>query len=928
MNENQLKIFSLSQIQLAEKEIIKEEDIDSVVNLFRYINPVSDDEANEVKKELLASLQIKMDLGVCLKEKNHVSWYFNARKDFDDIFWERYKKYLNSDQGLSNKVISTIDSITDEMMDMLGDPRQSSGYSRKGLVIGDVQSGKTSTYTALINKAADAGYKIIILLTGTIEKLRKQTQERLDAGFIGLDSSSLIKDKKNVYIGVGSIDPSKTGWSITSTGSDFNKRVAQQFNGQLKSIQSPVIFVLKKNKSVLEKLYDWIKTYNANADGHISFPMLLIDDEADFASVNTKKEDDDPTAINKGIRNLLSLFTHNNYVAFTATPYANIFINPETDDEMLKDDLFPSDFIYALEAPTNYIGAQSVFEEDGKYHFMLKDNTDCQKYVPEKHTKEYETPAMQPSLKEAIGSFFIANTIRDLRGSINSHRTMLVNISRFINVQDEIKSDIEEYVKDLQLEIKNYSHLGNKALNYEGISYLKYIYDKHYSVLTDVELDGEKMFSWDEIQNKLDESTTPIVVRTVNGGNAAKNLNYDDNEECGLRLIAVGGFSLSRGLTLEGLCVSYFYRNSRMYDTLMQMGRWFGYRNHYADLCQIWMTSDSVEWYKHISRASEELKSDVRRMMNAKLTPKEFGLCVRADINTLIVTAINKMRYTETIPVTIGLDGSVIDTPNFYRSNEKNYFNYDCVENWLNGLIEKEYRIEINNKDLALSNPQFLNVKKEDILDLLEKYDSHFWNLNFRTEDIIKAIKDSDKLKLWDVLIATGSYNKMVNFGPVENIKPISRQFFIPDETKDGIRILKQRLSNVNYAKGGLSKELKNKIEQVAIELRPDNKKDKEFSDTEYFNTGVERKPLLVILPTMLSSTDKDENTRKEKEKIIDSYTNNNQKLWVGLEIGIPGEIGKKKIIYTYTINMIKYRELLGADTDYFEETGEEENNE
>jgi hypothetical protein len=925
MNENQKKIFGQVQIQLANKEIIKEEDIEAAIDVFRFINPISDEEASEVKKELLSSLQIKMDLGVCLKEKNHVSWYFNARKGFDDAFWERYKTYLNTGLELSNKVIATIDSVTDEMMDMLGDPRQNVGYSRKGLIIGDVQSGKTSTYTALINKAADAGYKIIILLTGTIEKLRKQTQERLDAGFIGLDSSALLKDKKNIYVGVGSIDPSISGWSITSTGSDFNKRTAQQFNGQLKSIQSPVIFVLKKNKSVLEKLYDWLKTYNANTDGHINSPMLLIDDEADNASVNTKKENDDPTAINKGIRNLLSLFTHNNYVAFTATPYANIFINPDTDDEMLKDDLFPSDFIYALEAPTNYIGAQSIFEDDGKYHFMLKNNNDCKDYVPEKHKKDFKTQKMQQSLKEAICSFFISNVIRDLRGSENSHRTMLINISRFIDVQEEIKNDVEEYVKNLQIEIKNYSHLGKRGLNHEGISFIKCVFDKHFLTLTPEQLDGEQMYSWEEIQDNLDISTSPIVVRTVNGGNAAKNLNYDDNKENGLRLIAIGGFSLSRGLTLEGLCTSYFHRNSRMYDTLMQMGRWFGYRNHYADLCQIWMTSDSVEWYKYISRASEELKCDVRRMMNANLTPKEFGLCVRSDVNSLIVTAINKMRYTETIPITIGLDGSIIDTPNFYRTKEKNYKNYDCVVSWLNYLLDKNYKISENDENLALPNPQILNVDVEDIIELLNSYDSHFWNFNFRTDDIVKVIKSSPSLKKWDVLIASGNFDKKLEFGPIKSLRPVIRQFYIPDNDKDGIRILRQRISTVNYAKGGLTKEKKNKIEEKAIELRIE-KKDKNFSDVEYFNTGIERNPLLVILPVILSSKDENKDVQASKENFINDYVSNNNKLWVGLEIGIPGEIGKKKIVYTYTMNMIKYRELLGADEDYFEETGVDDN--
>ena len=126
-------------------------------------------------------------------------------------------------------------------------------------------------------------------------------------------------------------------------------------------MNTTVVFVIKKNKSILNNLIRWLKSNNADTRGVISKSLLLSDDEADNASVNTNDPEKDPTAINKAIRELLKLFRQSSYLGITATPYANIFINPDNEDEMRGDDLFPRDFIYALSPPTNYIGAEDIF---------------------------------------------------------------------------------------------------------------------------------------------------------------------------------------------------------------------------------------------------------------------------------------------------------------------------------------------------------------------------------------------------------------------------------------------------------------------------------------------------------------------------------------------------------------------------------------
>ena len=308
MTKNQELVMSHVQMQIKPGEIVDEVRINQLVSVFRILNPLSDEEAEEVEAELHSKLAVRMDRGACVKSKSHVSWYYAAKVNIDPKFWNRYSTYLFKDAGFNSDVVNTLDISTDEMMDLLENPLAEQSFKRRGLVIGDVQSGKTSTYLALMNKAADSGYRIIILLTGTIEKLRRQTQGRTDEGFVGLDSTAFNRDSDHVYVGVGDIDQSISGWAVTSTTSDFNTSTASKLSGKLENISSPVVFVLKKNKSVLEKLESWLRIFNVNkVTNTIDLPMFMIDDEADNASVSTKLGED-PTTINKNIRKILKLF--------------------------------------------------------------------------------------------------------------------------------------------------------------------------------------------------------------------------------------------------------------------------------------------------------------------------------------------------------------------------------------------------------------------------------------------------------------------------------------------------------------------------------------------------------------------------------------------------------------------------------------------
>lgn len=884
--------------------------------------PLSDAERTDIINTLHSRLFVRIDRGHCLKEKDHLPWYMAAMADQPHNFWDRYRIYLQKEQHWNIDTINELDKTTDEIMDLLGNPESANSFLYRGLCIGDVQSGKTSTYIGLINKAADARYRVIILLTGTIEKLRRQTQRRIDEGFIGLDSYAFtILGQNDVQVGVGAIDPSTSGWAVTSTTSDFNAATAKKIVGQLTNISAPVIFVLKKNKSVLEKLEHWLRFYNANkVTRKIDLPMLLIDDEADNASVNTKK-DGDVTAINECIRKLLVLFEQANYVGFTATPYANIFIDPDTEKEMLDHDLFPHDFIYTLEAPSNYIGARSIFGEEAQFSYMLESNDDCEAALPLKHKKEADLDFMPYSMQEAIAAFFISNAIRDLRGDTKSHRTMMINISRFIAVQGNIARVIDGYVRDAKREIRNYYLMGEVALQYDIFKLLKSVFDKYYSEFSKKpEFKDLKHFSWEQMQKVLYPSISRIEVRTINGGNAPKNLDYENYEKApndiGLRLIAVGGLSLSRGLTLEGLVISYFYRNSSMYDTLMQMGRWFGYREKYRDLCKIWMPEESMAWYSYISMATDKLRAEVQRMQNDELTPTDFGLAVRSDIQGLLVTARNKMRNARDYETVINLSGEVVETRYVYSSVDMLRRNYEETEAFLKD-ISNNYTVHRNDPQLSLKNYQYLNVSKEKVVGFLKTYATHPLNIDFAVNEMISMFEEDTQnlFAKWDILIASGlNTTQSIQFGGFM-IPPVKRGFAYRADTKTFQMSGKNsRLGSKDLAKGGLTKN------EVA-EMEVGNDTGKSLSESFYFNTGIPRNPLMVIYPVKLSYTPKQgqpvDEDKKKKAEAIDFPV-------VGLSIGIPRINGKKKQKIKFKINKRKWFELFGADSvDDFDEIDE-----
>lgn len=632
-----------------------------------------------------SKVNCSMELGasVVSAEAEHSKDWIKQIKLEEKIYATTYERYLKA-KGMPPGVVNSISRVNDNVLSLLGNPRQEQyKFQRRGLVIGDVQSGKTSNYLSLLTKAADAGYKFIIVIAGIHNNLRSQTQQRIDEGFVGRISG---KDSNKTAVGValhydGNFPHPA---SFTTVDQDFNKNQADTFVTEITDFKKPVILVIKKNVSTLRSLHTWLVNFNmkgAKSRGRINVPMLMIDDEADNASINTNDPELDPTKTNSYIRTILSCFNQASYVGFTATPFANIFIDPQSYGQATED-LFPKDFIYNLDAPTNYFGARKIFlNEDYKYVHVPLDSDEVKRYLPEKHKKTFTVKQLPTSLKEAICCFLLAKCIRNLRNDANEHCSMLINVSTYVDVQIQIKDKVLDFLKDLSDEFLNFSAMPN-ALDCEYIGLLHQIFNKFYADAKDI---NESVINWSQISVELrklfDDSEKKYVFKTcVVNSTSQDSLDYAEYGNQGLMVIAIGGFSLSRGLTIEGLTVSYFYRSTQMYDTLLQMGRWFGYRPQYEDLCRIYMTDVAYSWYKHITLAADDVRHQIAQMNQLKKTPKDFGLYVRASDVGLMITARNKMKSAQGDYLNRSFSGKLQEQTTFNIDQEIHKTNYQLLE--------------------------------------------------------------------------------------------------------------------------------------------------------------------------------------------------------------------------------------------------------
>lgn len=684
---------------------------------------------------------------------DHKMWLEISKESIDWLYWDRYQQHL-SQTGMSPYAIANINSVTDEILSRLENPERSGSWDRRGMVVGYVQSGKTANYVGLINKAADAGYRLIIVLAGMHNNLRSQTQKRIDAGFIG--SGKETSTKNLIGVGLISKDDRIEGRPIPK---DVNSLTSSDEHGDFRreralitmSAQTPVCLVVKKQHSVLENVNDWALDLAANSriPGKVTdVPLLLIDDEADNASPNTKKyqssetqSDKEITSINKLIRRLLNTFQKSAYVGYTATPYANVFIDPKAESDDVGSDLFPRDFIISMKEPPGYFGSDFVFNhqnygDDNNSLFpgiVLIPDEDPDILIPEdkRGDSTYVPKNLPPSLKEAIKSFLLACAVRNIRsigGKKRTDNSMLIHVTRFTAAQggvikgDETQEGLFKLVNAEIEELKANMGIGDPDTE----ALFRDLWDSKFdtaskkirgiindTLCTEVE--------WADVYTKVNDlvwsSPAKLKIKVING-KATDSLDYNDDSN-GLNVIVIGGDKLSRGLTLEGLTTSYFLRTAGTYDTLLQMGRWFGFRQGYEDLCRIYTTPDIIYKFQVINEADAHLRDQFMLMDAVSMTPENYGLKIKQNDSRFRITQQNKMRTGEK-QLGNPYSGSLIQTYRFLTTPDVIKDNFQIIDKFIMELSKSA-----PPKRTDENNYVWKNVPVNTLLKYMENYKNH-----------------------------------------------------------------------------------------------------------------------------------------------------------------------------------------------------------
>jgi hypothetical protein len=712
---------------------------------------LSDDDCDALIRRLVQRLNIDVELGVAVVADDFQKWIEDKRSSIDWSHWLVYKQWLIN-QKRPWRVVDKMDELTQDILEFAGDPTLQGPWQRRGLVIGDVQSGKTSTYLGLLNKAVDAGYRLIIVLAGHTESLRQQTQERIDEGFIGRDSRVRasrpgVPIGTDRFIGIGALrNDLANAIGMTTVLRDFRKSSQEATNISVSAGESRAyVFVVKKNKSVLEALGEWLSQQPLSG-GKLEVPLLLLDDESDYASVNTREETN-PTAINNGIREILSRFSRSSYVGFTATPFANIFI----DDENTKD-LFPRDFIYSLESPSNYVGADATFGTPDKMNDeKVIDLVDVSDEFPIPHKSTHMVEGLPESLLDAIRAFVLTNSIRDLRGD-DGARSMLVNVSRFKRVQGQVFDLVDEELSALRNAIQLHSVEFAEGTPNADLDKVRSTFEELFS--------GSE-FQWTEILSALPSAVADIRVQLFNSDKDRKLVEEEIVWDRPQRLIAVGGDVLSRGLTLDGLSTSYFYRNAQASDTLLQMARWFGYRQGYDDLCRLWIDPGVAADYRFVAESVAQLRRDLRIMHSQELSPEFFGLAVKKHPGALLITARNKMKSAETRHKSISLVAQRIETTRLSPDSGIIDENMKALERLIGTLEDSEISTESTSRGYNM----WRAVPKSSVAAFLRSFRAHPSDELFFDSTLGRFVASNPDPKMleWDIVLVNGAKDEGKN---------------------------------------------------------------------------------------------------------------------------------------------------------------------
>ncbi|RBY76274.1 alpha-1,4 polygalactosaminidase [Blastococcus sp. TF02-09] len=642
-----------------------------------------------------------------------IPWYTGSRPA--DDFWPALERALADAGSLGQVGLESLDRASTKVVASLPAPWRRE-FRGRGLVLGYVQSGKTSNFTAVISKAADAGYRLFIVLSGIHNNLRCQTQVRLDEQLVGLNPKRWI--------------------GLTSDEADFGN--PGNADALLAQDQLRVLAVVKKNKTRLTNLCEWLES--ASKSTRQNCPILIIDDEADQASVNTKGAD--RAQINKLILRLLNQ-PKAAYVGYTATPFANIFIDPS-----VPEDLYPSDFIVDLPRPAAYFGAERLFGRDPLTEEEAEQGTDGLDVVSavpldeaadlrpprKKADRDLWQPKITSTLHEAIAWFVLATATRRARGQGGRHSSMLIHTTQLSSIHFRYRDPIEQEIERLRTATAR--------------PMLREVWEKQTARVSAREL-GELSLTFEEVERELSGVFNDVEV-VVDNFQSTDRLDYGGTPKV---VIVLGGNTLSRGLTLEGLVVSYFLRTASAYDTLLQMGRWFGYRPGYSDLPRIWMTQDLAEYFQFLATVEAEIRLDISRYEREDLTPREFAVRVRTHPQLAITSAL-KMKAAE--DVAVSYSGRRIQTILFNHRDRDWLADNIRASRRLLGAAERA--IARSPREAGSNRYVYDDVPVGAVLDFLGGYRFHQDAQDLvadRIADYIRRQNGFGELERWNIAVVT-----------------------------------------------------------------------------------------------------------------------------------------------------------------------------
>jgi hypothetical protein len=570
-------------------------------------------------------------------------------------YWPTLRQFLLTNKGWSVSALRSLDDSSDRILRQLASTTTHQ-FDIRGLVLGFVQSGKTANYTALIAKAADAGYRLVIVLSGIDNGLRRQTNIRLKRELVG------YPDNRPTAVRLPPMGQQWHEFTRDDLHGDFQAGFAN--HAALQGSQ-PVLLVVKKNGAVLKRLLAWLD--DAPIEVRQTLPFLLIDDEADQASVDTRgsyqqeqQEDgppspdyEPPSVINGLIRDLLLRFDRRAYVAYTATPFANILIPHDTSDRRVGNDLYPKDFIVDLPKSPGYFGAEEFF---GRMDTATSENVgglDVIREVYDTDIAALEQGEFPESLNLALMDFVLSGAARAQRGDGDAPATMLIHTSQRILVQAHLRAIIDGRFSELRDDWRYQRNHGIRdRLLQRWETEFRPVTRNHHADL-DV--------AFEIVEPHVGPFFEAVQVREINS-DSGEVLDYE--HEPSLKAIAIGGNRLSRGLTLEGLTVSFFIRRSVTYDTLMQMGRWFGYRGGYEDLTRIYTTAELDGWFSDLAFVEHRLREDIQVYESMGLTPREVGMRIWQH-PSMQVTSPLKRRFASSTTIAQSYDLSLEQTFKF-----------------------------------------------------------------------------------------------------------------------------------------------------------------------------------------------------------------------------------------------------------------------